>query len=384
VKNPSIFAVGDDWQSIYRFTGSDLDMFINFENYFGKTYKTKIENTYRNAQELLDVVGDFITANPHQIKKYLKSNKIILDSKKEYENLEKSKNLEKNDSNSHIHSSKLIEDEKNYEEYFKYPVLVFKYYKNKIETLIHSLNFLNRKGSKDIVLLGRFNFDIRFIRESSFFKVVDQKKYIEITYKALPNLSIKFYTIHKAKGLEADDIVLINNTSSIYGFPSQRSDDNLLRYVLTDKDNYDYAEERRLFYVALTRTKNHCILLTDFVNPSSFSDEISLMKNVFVEDLHEVDIISCPKCKTGNIIEREGPRGVFLSCTNYPQCDFSSDFESKKLIEKNVKCPRCGSQLVVRTRNRANSYGSAGSKFLGCSSYPGCTHIENIKDEYLN
>ena len=72
-----LICVGDDWQSIYRFSGSDLDLFTNFEKYFGETSILKIEQTYRNSQELLDIASKFIEENPNQLKKVLKSNKHI-------------------------------------------------------------------------------------------------------------------------------------------------------------------------------------------------------------------------------------------------------------------------------------------------------------------
>lgn len=70
-----LFCVGDDWQSIYRFAGSDLDLFTSFEEYFGPTQIMKIENTYRNSQELIDMAGKFVMGNPNQLKKSLKSSK---------------------------------------------------------------------------------------------------------------------------------------------------------------------------------------------------------------------------------------------------------------------------------------------------------------------
>lgn len=73
--NAKIMAVGDDWQSIYRLAGSDINLFTKFEKYFGTTYISKIEKTYRNGQSLIDIAGDFVMKNPNQIVKKLISNK---------------------------------------------------------------------------------------------------------------------------------------------------------------------------------------------------------------------------------------------------------------------------------------------------------------------
>ena len=67
----TILCVGDDWQSIYRFAGSDLSLFTDFERYFGKSALLKIENTYRNSQQLIDIAGRFVMKNKRQIRKNL-------------------------------------------------------------------------------------------------------------------------------------------------------------------------------------------------------------------------------------------------------------------------------------------------------------------------
>jgi len=85
---------------------------------------------------------------------------------------------------------------------------------------------------------------------------------------------IKIMTVHKSKGLEADNVILVGLDDSILGFPNKIIQNNILKYVLSDKDNYPYEEERRLFYVALTRTKNDVYLLVNKNNPSIFVKEL--------------------------------------------------------------------------------------------------------------
>ena len=89
---------------------------------------------------------------------------------------------------------------------------------------------------------------------------------------------MKYYTVHKSKGLESDNVIIINMEDKLLGFPSQIEDDKILRFVLNKKDYYPYEEERRLFYVALTRTKNEVYLLIPVNKKSIFVDEIKKVK----------------------------------------------------------------------------------------------------------
>ena len=77
ITNAKLFVVGDDFQSIYRFTGCNLDIFIKFKKYYKNSKILKIKNTYRNSQELINIAGSFIMKNKNQIKKKLLSNKRI-------------------------------------------------------------------------------------------------------------------------------------------------------------------------------------------------------------------------------------------------------------------------------------------------------------------
>ena len=200
--NAKIMAVGDDYQSIYRFTGCDLSLFLNFSNYFKDTRIIKLNNTYRNSQELIDIASSFIMKNKKQIKKNMISNK-----------------------------------------YLKKPIKIIKE-----KDLFNTIDKLNNKGS--LLILARNNDDF--------------KNY---------NLKDNCMTIHKSKGLEADNVIIINLSNDILGFPSQIKDDNIFRLVTNNNDNYPYSEERRLFYVALTRTKNY-VYLVESSNPSIFLKEI--------------------------------------------------------------------------------------------------------------
>lgn len=226
--NSNLLAVGDDFQSIYRFTGCDLTLFLNFTNIFPNAKILKIENTYRNSQELIDIAGSFIMKNKNQIKKSLKSNKKV-----------------------------------------NYPVEIV-YYKNIVQTFIKLIEKIYEKYKKNILVLGRNNNDIIMLTRNNYFIYQENN----LIYKKNKNIKIKYLTIHRSKGLEEENVILINLTNKKNGFPNKIENEQIIKYVSCKEDDYPYAEERRLMYVALTRTKNKVYLLTPLKNESVFVKEI--------------------------------------------------------------------------------------------------------------
>ena len=73
-------------------------------------------------------------------------------------------------------------------------------------------------------------------------------------------------TIHSAKGLEADYVIVADLNSKLFGFQSELESDPIINLVLSETDPYPNSEERRLFYVALTRAKEQTHLLADTIN----------------------------------------------------------------------------------------------------------------------
>lgn len=219
-----LIVVGDDWQSIYGFTGCNLDIFINFEKYFGYTKKIYLNNTYRNSQELIDTASKFILKNKKQLKKKLISNK-------------------------HINKPiKIIYEKENILEYL--------------------IEYIIKQGIKNILILGRNNNDI--------YKYLNNNLSINneiITYKHNKNILIKYLTVHKSKGLEEETVILINLVDNILGFPNQIKNNNIIE-LLNDYKIDNQEEERRLFYVALTRTKGNTYLIIPNKNISTFAQEI--------------------------------------------------------------------------------------------------------------
>ena len=228
--NAKFLAVGDDFQSIYRFTGCNLHIFLNFTKYFDYSKIMPIINTYRNPQELINIAGKFIMKNKYQQRKNLVSNK-------------------------HLSN----------------PVIIY-YCDDKIKILKEILTILDNQNSKEILVLGRNNKDII--------------NYIDKNYKqnndiyTYNNISFRYLTIHKSKGLESDNVILINVEAKLLGLPTKIKDEKILKYVNKTKDYYPYEEERRLFYVALTRTKNKIYIISPYKNESIFTKEIKKYKGV--------------------------------------------------------------------------------------------------------
>ena len=219
--NAKLFVVGDDFQSIYRFTGCNLSIFLKFNKLYDYSKIFKIKNTYRNSIELIKVTNKFITKNKNQIKKDLKSNKSIT-----------------------------------------YPIVII-YTKNIRKAFIKLIENINTS----ILVLGRNNNDI--------YKVIDDDfKFINKSNIIYKNKKFRYMTIHRSKGLEDENIIIINMEDSETGFPSKIENNKILNYVLDVKDSYLYEEERRLFYVALTRTKNRVYLIVDKDHESIFIKEI--------------------------------------------------------------------------------------------------------------
>ena len=131
------------------------------------------------------------------------------------------------------------------------------YYQNIEKSFIKLIEKIYKETHKPILILGRNNFDINILTKNNNF-------YIEkdtLIYKNNLNIKMKYLTIHRSKGLEEENVIIINLTNNTTGFPNKITNDRVLKYVLDDEDEYPYEEERRLFYVALTRSKEKIIII---------------------------------------------------------------------------------------------------------------------------
>lgn len=231
--NAKIIAVGDDFQSIYRFSGCDLNIFLNFSKIFQNVKEVKLVNTYRNSIQLINIASTFIEKNSLQIKKNLFS-------------------FKSNDN-----------------------PIIFSPYTNKNETLKKLLNYLITI-TDDIMILSRNNKDI--------YEYIDRDFVLNNNIIIYNNKEIKFYTIHKSKGLEAKYVIVLNCNDDYLGFPNKIENNPLIEKMLPNNE-IKYAEERRLFYVAITRCKEITYLLYNKNNPSIFIKEI---KRIIKRKLHNV------------------------------------------------------------------------------------------------
>ena len=230
--------VGDDFQSIYRFTGCTLHIFLNFTSYLKYSKIFQIVNTYRNPQELINVAGSFIMKNKSQQRKNLISHK-----------------------------------------HLDYPIRIY-YEDNKVLALKNLLLLIQKTNVEEIMVLGRNNKDIT--------KYIDDSFTQEDDIFIFNNIKFRYLTIHKSKGLESEVVILINMENSLTGMPTQIKEEKLLRYVNKQKEYYKFEEERRLFYVALTRTKTITYIISPTTNKSVFITEIEKYKK-YVQVIKKVN-----------------------------------------------------------------------------------------------
>lgn len=189
-----LFCVGDDWQSIYRFAGSDMALFKQFEKFFGYTKKCLMETTYRFGEPAIAESSKFILANPEQAVKNVHSFKLDAETKLDF--------LSTDGRDGVVETVKYLADQ--------------------------------IPSDKEILLLGRYGFDVNIFKGTEL-SVHDTKDRIYVTYGSR---QMNFMTVHQSKGLECDYIILLNCNGGTIGFPSQISDSPVLKYVLSEPDAY--------------------------------------------------------------------------------------------------------------------------------------------------
>ena len=254
-----LFCVGDDWQSIYRFAGSDMSLFKQFSKYFGYTKECRMETTYRFGNPCVERSSQFILTNPEQKEKAVRP--INPDVRTDLQFFATS------GSNGMASSVKEI-----------------------LATL---------PQDSSVYLIGRYGSDVKSL--DGYFAVnygKDGKVTVSCEYRKMA-----FMTVHKSKGLESDYVILLNCNSGTRGFPSQIADSPVLNYVLSEPDSFEFSEERRVFYVAITRAKKCTYVLYDFKNPSPFISEFvsGVGKKVDAkQDIPENE--RCPLCHCGKRI----------------------------------------------------------------------------------
>lgn len=251
--NVGIIAFGDDWQAIYGFAGSDINLFINFNNYFYNSKILYINHTYRNSQELINISGNYIMKNKIQFKKNLVS-------------------------------SKRIEN----------PIKLIVYSTNdNMAKLLYQVikNIYDLDKNKKILILSRYKFDIKEFIDDDYIKFKNNKVFCKDI-----NTTIAYLTIHSSKGMTYDEVIILNLKNDVYGFPSKIICDKEIS-ILKCEESFLYAEERRLFYVALTRTKNHNYIFVPHDNPSYFILELlNDNKNINNMNINLKKYVFCNNC----------------------------------------------------------------------------------------
>ena len=358
-----IVAVGDDWQSIYAFSGSILPLFTRFSQEVSYAQELKITHTYRNAQEIIDIAGTFIQKNSNQIKKKLISPKRI-----------------SNPVIIRTYSEDPIERQKG-GRYYSLAAEVEK----AIEDIIKYNNQEIKHRVTSILLIGRYGFDARHLCVSSNF-TYDEKTGKIYSTKYSKQVKLQFLTAHSSKGLSAENVIIINAKDDIYGFPSKVDDDPILNLVVSNDQSYNYAEERRLFYVALTRTKNRVFIITPEKRPSEFIKEllsdtqsypnVTLKGEIKVSSNELITVQNrCPICGYPMKLRWNKNYGLKLwICTNDQEiCGFmTNDRRGRDLSIQ--KCDWCEDGFLIVKRGEKGY-------FLGCTNYKddksGCGRMLN-------
>ena len=347
-----LFCVGDDWQAIYRFTGSDINIMKNFGEHFGTYARSDLGTTFRCEKKITDQATHFILQNDFQITKKVRS---VYEAK---------------------HPS----------------VYVCLPEKDEGDQLTSIMNLIATSGDlpdkqkkPSVLILGRYRTEVL----ESFTKT-DYGNILYRLSKRFPQLNIKYKTVHGSKGLEADYVILLD-----HGFPSEKVDDPILNMVLSAPEVFPNSEERRLFYVALTRAKKKVFLATGSGKRSEFIDEViksPIDIEIFGKKLS--DEPNCEKCMEGTLRLKE--EFGFWGCKNYPYCEnkeqacpYCKKGFPQRHADSTISCSVCEQQIekcleagckgfIQQRKNK-----TYGNFFWGCTEYSNpekkCGYTRNTK-----
>ena len=334
----SYFLVGDDWQSINRFAGSDVGLMKQCGKHLGDMAQCELTQTFRYGESIIRPSTAFIQCNPEQTKRSLSS-------------------AGKEDSDG-------------------ITIVASKDPSSGIQKALTDISgLIPARESKSVLLLCRYN------RSLSKLSRMPRRK-----------VRVESSTVHRSKGREADYAVVIDLKDDLYGFPSKIEDDPLIDIVLNNSNPIPYAEERRLFYVAMTRARRGVYLVTDSVDPSAFINELrggewDLRQ---VADFARDTAPRCPLCRGGSLVVSQSAKN--LRCTNHPLCGYlvprCESCEEGYILRSNGSascsdcgavgqiCPDCSIGLLQRRE------GSSGP-FWGCTEYfsePPCAYTKDASE----
>ncbi len=341
--------VGDDWQGINRFAGSDITVMTQFEKTFDFATRLTLNTTFRCPQSLCDVSSQFIQANPAQIKKKVRTNNPLT----------KSPMLAYG---------------------FADQASIASYVEKQLAHMHHLLGngkLTPAKGTHiTVMLLGRYRDDRPVALESW------QKRFGD-------RLKIDYYTAHGSKGLEAEYVFVLNVIEGTRGFPSQIQDDPALQLAMPAPDPFPVAEERRLFYVAMTRARNQVRFYTTLAQPSRFLVELVKKERLAIEPVDGEPLEPCPDpaCGRGILQLKSGPYGEFYGCSRFPACDYKRKVaqdshgagQTKPRAQRLPDNAKAGDQCPVCRRGIIQSRTGRHGPFLGCSRFhEGCKATGSI------
>ena len=284
----TLFCVGDDWQSIYRFAGSDIHLILDFAEIWrtwGPTRMFQITTTRRFRQSLIDASGAFVMQDKSL---YVK----------------------------HLHNPS---DKKDY----SLKALGGATQEERFDAIIEQLRKLPKTAS--VLMLGRYKSDLNLLSRNDrdgLFQIDEHTGGIVFLEK--PKMDIEFMTAHKSKGLQRDFVFLLCCSGGLKGFPSAIPEEPLLGLLLPEVERMPHAEERRLFYVAMTRCRKKLFFVVDQSRPSRFMYELHdrICLNIF----RGVKLPpQCPNCGEALRLRHAGsdPSRKFYGCTGFPNCRYT-------------------------------------------------------------
>lgn len=310
--NAQLFAVGDDWQAIFRFAGADIAIMRDFEARFGDSERVDLATTFRCCDRIADVATRFILKNPSQIPKQVRS----------------------------IHQAK------GPSVHICLPAAVPSLVSQALDEI--AADARGHDGTSSTLLLGRYWHN--------------EPRNLSDLRNRFPSLRLSYKTVHGSKGLEADYVIVLGLCAGRHGFPTEITDDPLLNLVLSAPEEHPNAEERRLFYVALTRARRRVFLLAATGLPSPFLMEL-------IDDGYDITVsgttpqsrVPCPTCVTGRLERQENSRdgSTFYGCTNWPYCKYTQS-----------ACPACGKGLLIASEDQFRCP-DCGHKAQGCPACDG-------------
>lgn len=294
-----LFTVGDDWQSINRFAGADLSVMTRFEEWFGEAETLRLERTFRCPQSLCDASSRFVMKNPSQLTKQVRST-----------------TAEHPPTITAIAAASAD----------AIPTVI----REHLDALNSQLARTRSSSRASVFILGRYRFQESLMPTAHL--------------RSWPHLEVTFSTIHAAKGLEADYVIIAGLTRDKGAFPSKAADDPVLQLAMPRGEDFPHAEERRLFYVALTRARRAVTLITVRHHESIFITELVNEQNVTLTsaDGSDVQVVACPVCRVGTMVPRTGKHGRFYGCSSFPNCRGTMN---ERTMSEIVSRPDRGTQI---------------------------------------